>query len=161
MLPEKVTRFLNQTELKMTFYVEKGAIEKYVDAVDDPNPIYWNEDYAKKSKYGSLTAPPGFYGWPSIMKMKTENRPLPLAIGGELAQALAEVGYGRVVNGTMAFEFFQPVYAGDVLTSEAVIESIVEKEGRSGRMVFVTTKRAYYNGKGEKVATQSHTTVHR
>ena len=31
MLPEKVTKFLNQTELKMTFYVEKGAIEKYVE----------------------------------------------------------------------------------------------------------------------------------
>lgn len=161
MLPEKVTRFLNQTELRMTFYVEKGAIEKYVDAVDDPNPLYWNEEYARKSKYGSVIAPPGFLGWPSIMKMKTENQPLPLAIGGKLAQALAEIGYGRVVNGTMAFEFFQPVYSGEALNSEAVIESIVEKEGRSGKMVFVTTTRTYYNSMGEKVATQSHTTVHR
>ena len=161
MLPEKVTRFLNQVELPKTYYVEPGAIEKYVDAVDDPNPLYWDETYARNSRYGSTIAPPGFFGWPLIMRAKTEKEPLPLAIGGALADALAEIGFGRVVNGTMSFEFFLPVHSGEVLTSSAKIDSIVEREGRSGKMVLVTTTRTYFNGRGEKVAIQSHTTIHR
>ena len=42
--------------------VEKGAIKKYADAVDDHNPLYWDDEYAKNSRYGSIIAPPGFFG---------------------------------------------------------------------------------------------------
>ncbi len=44
--------------------VERGAIRKYAQAVGDPNPLYSDVEYAKKSKYGELICPLGFFGWP-------------------------------------------------------------------------------------------------
>ena len=46
------------------FKVEEGAIKRYAEAIDDPNPLYNDVEYARKSKYGRLICPPGFTGWP-------------------------------------------------------------------------------------------------
>jgi acyl dehydratase len=75
--------------------------------------------------------------------------------------ALAKAGYGRVVNGDMEFEFFRPARPGDTLTASSVIQDIIEREGRSGKMAFATTETTYINQHGELVAKQRHTTVHR
>ena len=40
-------------------------IKKFADAMDDRNPLYWDEEYAGNSRFGSIIAPPGFFGWPS------------------------------------------------------------------------------------------------
>ena len=52
MLPEKVRKFIGQTSDTSIFEVEKEVIRRFADAVDDPNPLYWDEEYAKKSRYG-------------------------------------------------------------------------------------------------------------
>ena len=31
---------------------------RFTQAVMDPDPMYWDEEYAKQSKYGELTTPP-------------------------------------------------------------------------------------------------------
>jgi acyl dehydratase len=46
------------------FKVEEGAIQRYAQAIGDPNPLYSDPDFASKNKYGRLLAPPGFTGWP-------------------------------------------------------------------------------------------------
>ena len=46
------------------FKVEEGAIKRYAEAIDDPNPLYNDAEYARKSAYGRLICPPGFTGWP-------------------------------------------------------------------------------------------------
>ena len=43
--------------------VERGAIARFAEAVDDPNPLYSDLEYAQNSRYGSIIAPPGFFGW--------------------------------------------------------------------------------------------------
>ena len=40
--------------------VEKGAIRKFAQAVGDPNPLWQDEEYAKKGPYGRIVAPPTF-----------------------------------------------------------------------------------------------------
>ena len=42
------------------YEVEKGMIRRFVQAIDDPNPLWQDEEYANKSKYGGIIAPPTF-----------------------------------------------------------------------------------------------------
>jgi len=59
-------RKLIGTTLETTvFKVEEGAIQRYAQAIGDPNPLYNDPDFASKTKYGRLLAPPGFTGWPA------------------------------------------------------------------------------------------------
>jgi acyl dehydratase len=41
----------------VTIEIEKGMIRRFVHAVDDPNPLWRDEEYASKSKYGNIIAP--------------------------------------------------------------------------------------------------------
>ena len=40
------------------YEIEKGMIQRFVQAIDDPNPLWQDEEYAKKSQYGGIIAPP-------------------------------------------------------------------------------------------------------
>ena len=36
------------------------AILKFADGIGDPNPLWRNEEYAKKTRFGSIIAPPSW-----------------------------------------------------------------------------------------------------
>ena len=38
--------------------VSKSMIRHYIEMMEDANPLYTDEEYAKKSKYGGIIAPP-------------------------------------------------------------------------------------------------------
>ena len=166
MLPEEVTKLIGQGAGMRIFEVEKGAIKKFADAVDDRNPLYWDEEFARNSRYGSIIAPPGFFGWPT--KWAREST-FPLSSeGAEPAGAivdpravLAEAGYSRVLDGGMEYEFFSPVRAGDTLVASSMIKDIVEREGKTGKMAFLFIETTYTNQNGDLVAKARQTTVHR
>jgi len=40
--------------------IEKGAIRRFAEAIEDSNPIYTDENYAKKLNYRNIVAPPTF-----------------------------------------------------------------------------------------------------
>jgi len=40
--------------------VEKGAIRKFAEAIGDPNPLYFDERFARQHGYPGLLAPPTF-----------------------------------------------------------------------------------------------------
>ena len=43
-----------------TFPIEAGHIMMFARAVGDPNPVYYDEDAAKKTEAGGIIAPPTF-----------------------------------------------------------------------------------------------------
>ncbi len=156
-LPEEVTRFIGKGGEIRVFEVEKGAIRKLADAADDQNPLYWDEECARNSRYGSIIAPPGFFGWPTKW---TRAGPLFSEVTVELMAALAKVGYSHVFDGGIEYEFFSPVRAGDTLTASSTIKNIVERKGQEGKMVFVVTEITYNNQNGDLVARVHQTFVH-
>jgi len=164
MLPEEVTKFIGQVSGTSIFEVEKEVIRRFADAVDDSNPLYWDEEYAKKSKYGAIIAPPGFISSPWF-----SNRPTKWPKRGTTASdataglrpALANAGLGRGLDGGMEYEFFAPVRAGDTITAETKITDIIEREGSTGRLAFLITETTYTNQNGEVVAKARATSIHR
>jgi acyl dehydratase len=152
-LPESFSKFIGQSTT-VIFDVEKGAIARFAEAVGDPNPLYWNEEFAAKSPYGSIIAPPGFFGWPQKQEAELPNE---LA---SLVAILADAGYGRILDGGIEWEFFKPVKAGDKLTVRTSIRNIMERSGKTGKAVFLFRDVTYIDQKGEIVATARQTTIH-
>ena len=40
--------------------VERGQIRRHAQAIMDPDPAYWNDEYAKSTAVGGVAAPPLF-----------------------------------------------------------------------------------------------------
>lgn len=158
MLPEEVTQFIGKSGDVRVFEVEKGAIRRFADAVDDPNPLYSDEEYARDSRYGSIIAVPGFFGWPT--KGPRGSALIAESTAG-LRPALAKAGYSRGLDGGIEYEFFLPIRAGDTLAASSVIKNIIEREGRAGKMAFIITETTYTNQNGDVVAKARGTSISR
>ena len=119
------------------FRVEEGAIKRYAEAIDDPNPLYNDVEYARKSKYGRLICPPGFTGWPD-KKAKM--------LGIQVSEVLIAAGAPpRPVDGGVEFEFLIPIGAGDILTETTKIIDLTERETKSGKALFAQVEYTFVN----------------
>ncbi len=134
------------------FKVEEGAIQRYAAAIGDTNPLFNDIGYAKKTRFGRLICPPGFYGWP--VKEGFD----PLAIPQMLLRADAPP---RGLDGGIEYEFFEPIGAGDVLTFSGKIVDMVEKESKSGKMLVTTIETIFINQDGNAALKARSTIINR
>lgn len=119
--------------------IEKGWVKRYCEAVGETNPLYLDEGFAKKSKYGKLIAPPGIvFGLYFIPQMPRAPDP--------------PVKLPRGVDGGGEWEFLRPIFVGDTLTGTGKIKDIYERDGRAGKMLFSENEVTWKNQKGEVVA---------
>jgi acyl dehydratase len=158
MIPEEAKQFIGRTDPPIIRHVEKGAIRRYAEAVGNDNAVYYDEEYARKSQYGCIIAPPGFFGWPT----KAPSSCTGLAdIVGELQMALARGGFPRILDGGISYDFFLPVRAGDILAATPKVTGLSEKEGKSGNMIVSYFETTYVNQNGDLVARARQTFIAR
>ena len=125
--------------------VEKGAIRKFVEAIGDADPIYVDEKAAQAAGFKTIVAPPTF-----LCMFRPQELP-------DL-----KMDFGRVrLNGGNAYDYYQPVYAGDTITVTAKYADVTERTGRTGKMVFVMTELTFTNQHGEVVAKGRNTGIRR
>ncbi len=130
--------------------VERGAIRRYAEAMEDPNPLYHDREYARKSKYGEIIAPPGFFGWP-VKPFSWMRDPSYLQIREKAGTRVVGMDNGGEI------EFILPIRAGDTLTAVRQIADIYEEIGRSGnRLLLTLSETTYINQNGDVVA-KGHT----
>jgi acyl dehydratase len=121
----------------LVYEVEKGMIRRFTQAVGDPNPLWQDEGYAKKTGYGGVIAPPNFI----------------LTLGfNQLQQVLALGSLVTVLHGSTELECYQPVRSGDAITVTTRIKNVRERQSKMGRTVFITLDMVYKNQKQEVVA---------
>ena len=148
LITDELRKLIGRTLDTIVFKVEEGAIQRYAEAIGDPNPLYNDPDFASKTRYGRLIAPPGFTGWPVKAGRLSER----------LLESLTKAGApSRLLDGGIEFEFTEPVGAGDVLTATTKIVNITERETRLGKTMFTTLETAFVNKKGN-VALKSRST---
>jgi acyl dehydratase len=128
---------IGKTTSISTMEVEKGHIRRFARAIGDDNPLYHDEEYAKKSRYGGIIAPPTF--------------PTTFGFEGERVLEGLNINYARLLHGEQAYEYFKPIMAGDVISFSTKITDVIEKEGRSGVMDIITTETTGYNQRDERV----------
>lgn len=100
------------------FEVEKGAIRAFANAIGDDNPLYHDEDYAKRQGYASLVAPPTF---PQTFKLPTPG---------------FNVDKRRTLHGEQEFIYERPIVAGDALSCVSKLVDIIDRPGKKGTMTF-------------------------
>ena len=130
-------------------------IRRYALAIDDFNPIYFDEEEAKKGKYGGLTAPKNYVSW-AVGVPGSEKAAKDLGEDGlatfvgvpEIPDAWT-LGW---VRGGEELEFIRPVYVNDRVTVKGKIVDMSEKHGKSGTLIFVTSEFVYTNQDGQELA---------
>lgn len=142
LITDEMRELIGKTLDTIVFKVEEGAIQRYAQAIGDPNPLFNDPDYASKAKYRRLIAPPGFTGWPTKAGRPTEK----------LFAFLVKAGApSRILDGGIELEFIEPIAAGDILTATSKIAKVTERETKLGKTMFTTAEVTYVNQKGNVV----------
>ena len=138
-ITEELRRKIGIESEPEVYEIERGMIRRFVLAIDDPNPLWQDEEYARQSRYGGIIAPPTFVltvGFDELQRQVLESLP-----------------YEGILHGSTELECYRLVRPGDAITVIAKIANIRERQSsRTGKMVFVTLEITYKNQRQELVA---------
>lgn len=149
-----------------------SEIRRFVQATMDDNSLWFDEEYARSTKFGIGCAPlpyalraTGFYKRPLGSPDLTRTKGADEDVRGDLEteqeiripwpKGMAEFHAGDEV------EYFQLPRAGDKISVQSKIVNIIEKTGRSGKLGISFVDRTYTNQKGEILAINHHTSIAR
>jgi len=151
-----------------SFPVEAGHIMMFARSVGDPNPVYYDEEAAKKSGAGGILAPPTFiqasaqfnpnyFLRPTIGKLWFGSGKGPSGSGAKPPEAPAGGGGGGGggvgLHAEQHFEYHRPLRVGDVLTGTNKPGKSWEREGRSGHLQFSESITEWHDAEGNLVVT--------
>lgn len=129
---------VGKTGEPVTMRVEFGKVREFAQAIKDSNPLYFDEEHAKREAGGVMPPPTfsmtdGFWGrGVNFMELGLDLR--------------------RILHGSQEFEYVAPIHAGDTLTAVGRIADWYKKPGkRGGEMTFVVVETEYKNQKDEVV----------
>ena len=143
LITDEMRKQIGVAKQSTTIEMEKGMLRQFVDAIGDPNPLWSDEEYAKKSQYGGITVPPGILA-ASLMGGSGPWLDIPLE---------------RILDGGSEWEFLKPIRPGDVITVVGTIGDLRERQGSVGKMLFIISDLEWKNQKGEVVATGRSTLI--
>ena len=123
--------------------IRKWAIATYWP--DKPPPLYWDEEYARGTKWGGIIAPRDFnpFAWP------VDRPPGPPSAGARPGQTPKKGE--NVLNGGQADTWFAPIRPGDVMTTRTRLSHWEERTGRLGLTLFTYTEIEWRNQDDEVV----------
>ncbi|MFI6517635.1 bifunctional MaoC family dehydratase N-terminal/OB-fold nucleic acid binding domain-containing protein [Spirillospora sp. NPDC050679] len=142
--------------------VNTPMIRHWVEAMDDPNPVYLDQDAARATGRPGTVAPASMVQTWTMRGYAATVRPTAGEPSGfdALVALLDEGGYTSVVATDSELEFHRELVPGDQVSVREVVESIsAEKATALGAGRFVTTVKTYRNASGEVVATQRWRTL--
>jgi len=116
--------------------VSYEAIRNYVNGIGDNNPLYRDEEYASKTRYKRLVAPPNW---------------LYSVFPTWVLQGLPGI---HAFHSGNDWVFYKPIFLGDIVTPECKFMGFDVKSSKfAGKTVFEYQRSNFYNQKGELVAT--------
>ncbi len=123
----------------------RDLIRRFVDIyIGDDNPLWLSEDYARKTRWGRIIAPPFFQhciapGWGRSRELF-----IPASVGRMLS-----------VNAGSKWQFFKPIYENDSFRVKDVIFNSIEDttrlDGKGPHQFLITADRTYINQRDEVV----------
>lgn len=140
----------------VVYSIDAGAIKFFAESLMDPDPLYWDEGYAKATEHGRIVAPPTFYGGAtSVRNMRADD---PRTVSA--AYVPVPPGWVGLYAGD-DFEFLAPIQPGDTLTCREKVVDIYERQGRSGHLIFVVREKDFTNQHGQLALVRRGTIVYR
>jgi len=143
--------------------IEREDLRRFTQAIMDPDPRYWDDAFAKTTRYGGIVTPPIYCSYVGRKAPPGSEDPVTRAfrenpnsdgIGG-----LVEGSRGalpplptplkRILNAGNEIEVFKYPTLGDRIFSQARYANITERVGKDGsRMLIVTTELTYTDHNG-------------
>jgi acyl dehydratase len=147
--------------------VTADGVRHFVNGYGDDNPLYCSAEYAAKSSWGGLVAPPTF---PWTMYVPPSETDITLGGGDEpprrLKPEVQQLFQGDPIRGTGAlqselqYEFYRPLREGDRLFIKRSLLSAEDKRSSwGGRAVHVTWGLVSWNQRREIVHLQRGTWI--
>lgn len=135
---DKVRLRLNKPTEPIMFDVEKGHIVRYAHYTGETDPIFFDEDYARKTRFGGIIAPPTFISWflKGIVPDRIFDFDLPLK---------------TVLHTDDVVEIGDVIRPGDTVSAVGVLTDVFVREGRKGTMLFETGDVNLTNQHGRNV----------
>jgi acyl dehydratase len=100
------------------YEVGREKIREYANAVGEDNPVHRDPEAARSAGFRNVVAPPMFCVVYSAGAMG------PAILDPELG-----INLMMMVHGGQEFEWFEPVVAGDTITTEVTLKDVSEKNG--------------------------------
>lgn len=126
----------------------------FARAVGHTDPIFYDEAAARARGYRGIVAPPGYLGTPVAHPGPRSMIAVPVPI------AELRIPYKRILDGGTAYEYFEPVVAGDTITSRSKITRYEERLGSIGPMLITYHETAYTRQDGALVAKMYGNVIH-
>ncbi|WP_063039171.1 FAS1-like dehydratase domain-containing protein [Nocardia pseudovaccinii] len=136
------------------YQVTWDGVRHFAFGYGDDNPLYCDPDYAARTRWGSLIAPPTF-----LYTMGEDAAPKPDAETKALLKGDPFAGLGSY-QAVMEFEWWQPLRLGDrsrVLQTQVGVQP--KRSSFGGRTAHVTQDYLYTNGSGEMHAVRRGTWI--
>ncbi|MHB1044188.1 MAG: FAS1-like dehydratase domain-containing protein [Eubacteriales bacterium] len=138
---ESLSKFRERIGMKLRMsnifnrYVNPDTIRHFADGIGDFNPLYHDEEYARSTRYKNMAAPPSW---------------LYSVYPTWVLQGLPGV---HAFHSGNSWEFYRPIYNGDVITPEATFTGFDEKSSKfAGKMVMEYQEAKFFNQRGELLA---------
>lgn len=135
----------------ITINIERSWLKHFAQSIywpNPPNPLYFDEEYARKTPYGDIIAAPTF---------ATRVRFL-----GPLSQKVSDAlgPYTVGMNGGSDHEILRPIRPGDVLTARGCLASLKESpRPDGGALLIIRFAGRVDNQKGERVLNTGSTNL--
>ena len=104
--------------------VERGAVKKFAEAINDLAPIYYDEDVGKNSRYKRNIAPPTFPVTFDFGVIPNLNLPVK-----------------GLIHGEQIYHYERPIFVGEDLYCYTEVKDYYEKSGGNGNMGFLVIRR--------------------
>lgn len=154
--PEMAAAVGSEYQWATSYPIDPVSIRNWAVAMYYPDPpprLYWDEDYARETRWGGIVAPEEFnpFAWmradpPGNMGPEA-SRPWPeLDLGIECPEFKANIVAGMSVTHTGV-----RMRPGDVIKSALSLAGYHEKRGRLGLMLFTTREDRWTNQNGEVI----------
>lgn len=135
----------------------KPMIRHWCEVIEDTNPLYHDEAFAKASEYGGIIAPPTQVQvytmnplWPKVEREVNEME--------KLVALFKTHGYTAIVATEQVQEYGVPMQLGDLISYQIEVSSVSpQKQTARGPGYFATFLYTFTNQREEIVCTQSFT----
>ncbi len=174
-IPQELARKLKELEERDALWmhgadeVNAPMIRIFCEMAEDGNPVYWDEEFAQKTKFGGIISPPAMvitwchyrYWKPAWMSQKY------VVTGpGELAAVdvaevhgwapFVEAGYDEGIDVGGENYYYRPIYPGDRLSWRTRVSDIRQRPAlRLGEGFEFWVGGEVFNQRGERVSYNS------
>ncbi len=150
----------------------RSEIRRFVQAIMSDDPLWYDEEYAKETRFGPECAPGpytlravGYFkrplGTPDPVRAKGVDEDVRGDLDAENATRVPWPAGVREFHGGSEVEYLQLPRVGDIITSVSKVVKIEEKTGRHGDLGVLHRDRIFTNQHGEVLAIHHHVNIAR